>query len=81
MAFGRPADPAQVAAALSFVKKQAELFRAAFAVDRRDPQLLGAMKRVAQREGTVDEELAALAAEAESQGPAARLRSRGGTGA
>lgn len=49
----------------------AELFRAAFAIDRRDPQLLAAMKRVAQREQTVDEELAALAAEAESQGPAA----------
>lgn len=48
-----------------------ELFREAFAMDRRDPQLLAAMKRVAQREGTVDEELAALAAEAESQGAAA----------
>jgi tetratricopeptide (TPR) repeat protein len=48
-----------------------EFFRAAFALDRRDPQLLSAMKRVAQREGTVDEELAALAAEAESQGAAA----------
>lgn len=47
------------------------LFREAFALDRRDPQLLAAMKRVAQREGTVDEELAALAAQAESQGPAA----------
>ena len=47
------------------------MFRQAFAVDRRDPQLLAAMKRVAQREGTVDEELAALAAEAEGQGPAA----------
>ena len=43
-------------------------FRAAFALERKDPQLLAAMKRVAQREGTVDEELAALAAEAELQG-------------
>lgn len=49
----------------------AQLFRQAFSVDRRDPQLLSAMKRVAQREGTVDEELAALAAEAEGQGPGA----------
>jgi cellulose synthase operon protein C len=49
----------------------AQTFRQAFAVDRRDPQLLAAMKRVAQREGTVDEELAALAAEAEGQGPGA----------
>ncbi len=49
----------------------ATLFRQAFAIDRKDPQLLAAMKRVAQREGTVDEELAALAAEAEGQGAAA----------
>jgi cellulose synthase operon protein C len=49
----------------------AQSFRRAFAVDRRDPQLLSAMKRVAQREGTVDEELAALAAEAEGQGAGA----------
>jgi|APLak6261679142_1056127.scaffolds.fasta_scaffold00164_20 tetratricopeptide (TPR) repeat protein len=49
----------------------AAMFREAFALDRRDPQLLAAMKRVAHREGTVDEELAALAAEAESQGAAA----------
>ena len=49
----------------------AEAFRQAFSIDRRDPQLLAAMKRVAQREGTVDEELAALAAEAEGQGTAA----------
>lgn len=48
-----------------------QAFRQAFAVDRRDPQLLAAIKRVAQREGTVDEELAALAAEAEGQGPGA----------
>lgn len=54
-------DPAQAA----------KLFRAAFAIDRRDPQLLSAIKRVAQREGTLDEELAALAAEAEGQGTAA----------
>lgn len=49
----------------------ADVFRQAFSLDRRDPQLLAAMKRVAQREGTVDEELAALAAEAEGQGAAA----------
>lgn len=49
----------------------AAAFREAFRFDRRDPQLLGAIKRVAQREGTVDEELAALAAEAESQGVSA----------
>ncbi len=44
------------------------LFREAFALDRKDPQLLSAMKRLAQRENTPDEELAALAAEAEGQG-------------
>ncbi len=44
-------------------------FREAFAIDRRDPMLIAAMKRVAQREGRLDEELAALAAEAEAQGP------------
>jgi tetratricopeptide (TPR) repeat protein len=49
----------------------AQAFRDAFAIDRRDPQLLAAIKRVAQREGTVDEELAALAAEAEGQGVSA----------
>ena len=43
-------------------------FREAFALDRRDSLLLAAIKRVAQREGTVDEELAALAAEADGQG-------------
>jgi tetratricopeptide (TPR) repeat protein len=43
-------------------------FREAFAIDRRDPMLIAAMKRVAQREGRLDEELAALAAEAEAQG-------------
>ncbi len=46
----------------------AACFREAFALDRRDSLLLAAMKRVAQRENTVDEELAALAAEAEGQG-------------
>lgn len=49
-------------------KTASELFRAAFAIDRKDAQLLAAIKRVSQREGTVDEELAALAAEAEGQG-------------
>lgn len=43
-------------------------FRAAFQIDRRDPVLLAAMKRVAERENQVAEELAALAAEAETQG-------------
>ncbi len=46
----------------------AACFREAFALDRQDSLLLAAMKRVAQREGTVDEELAALAAEADGQG-------------
>lgn len=49
----------------------AALYREAFAIDRHDPQLLAAIKRVAQREGAADEELAALAAEAENQGPTA----------
>ncbi len=52
-------------------KGAAELFREAFTLDRRDPQLLSAIKRVAHREETVDEELSALAAEAELQGSAA----------
>ncbi len=56
---------------LNDAAEAARLFRQAFSFDRRDPQLLAAMKRLAQREGTVDEELAALAAEAESQGPSA----------
>lgn len=49
----------------------AALFREAFALERRDPQLLAAIKRVAHREGTPDEELSALAAEAEGLGPMA----------
>ncbi len=49
----------------------AQAFRQAFAVDRREPELLAAIKRIAQREGIVEEELAALAAEAEGQGPGA----------
>lgn len=49
----------------------AALFREAFLLERRDPQLLAAIKRVAQREGTADEELSALAAEAEGLGPMA----------
>ncbi len=53
------------------VKGAAEVFREAFSLDRKDPQLLAAMKRVAHREETVDEELAALTAEAELQGSAA----------
>ena len=59
-------------------KEAAAFFREAFDIDRRDPQLLAAMKRVAQREGTVDEELAALAAEAESQGSEIAGRERSG---
>jgi tetratricopeptide (TPR) repeat protein len=47
------------------------LFREAFTLDRRDPLLLAGIKRISQREGTVDEELAALAAEADGQGDAA----------
>lgn len=46
----------------------AQCFREAFALDRRDTLLLSAMKRVAQRENTPEDELAALAAEAEGQG-------------
>lgn len=53
---------------LKDVAQATVLYRQAFAIDRKEPQLLSAIKRVAQREGTVDEELAALAAEAESQG-------------
>lgn len=47
------------------------LFREAFTLERKDPQLLNAIKRVAQRSGDVAEELAALAAQAELQGSAA----------
>ena len=46
----------------------AACFREAFALDRTDPLLLAAMKRVAEREGRTDELLAALAAEAELLG-------------
>ncbi len=45
-----------------------QCFREAFQLDRRDPLLLSAMKRVAQRESSPEDELAALAAEAEGQG-------------
>jgi tetratricopeptide (TPR) repeat protein len=54
---------------LKQVEEATACFREAFAIDRRDPMLIAAMKRVAQREGRMDEELAALAAEAEAQGP------------
>ncbi len=54
---------------LKLVEEATACFREAFAIDRRDPMLIAAMKRVAQREGRMDEELAALAAEAEAQGP------------
>jgi len=53
---------------LKQLPEAAACFRAAFQLERRDPLLLAAIKRIAQREGTVDEELAALAAEAEGQG-------------
>ncbi|GEL68834.1 tetratricopeptide repeat protein [Myxococcus virescens] len=46
----------------------AALFREAFALDRSDLQLLAAMKRLAEREGRVDELLAALGAEAAALG-------------
>lgn len=46
----------------------AACFREAFALERRDPLLLSAVKRLAQKEGAVDEELTVLAAEAELQG-------------
>ncbi len=49
----------------------AALFREAFAIERGDPQLIAAIRRVAQREGAVDEELEALAAQAELEGAAA----------
>ncbi|RKH44725.1 tetratricopeptide repeat protein [Corallococcus sicarius] len=43
-------------------------FREAFALDRSDPLLQAAVKRIAEREGRTDELLAALLAEAEGQG-------------
>jgi tetratricopeptide (TPR) repeat protein len=54
---------------LKQVDEATACFREAFAIDRRDPMLIAAMKRVAQREQRMDEELGALAAEAEAQGP------------
>jgi tetratricopeptide (TPR) repeat protein len=53
---------------LKNLPEAAAVFREAFKLDRRDPLLCSAIKRVAQREGTVDEELTALAAEAELLG-------------
>lgn len=46
----------------------AECFRAAFAIERKDPLLLAAIKRVASRTGAHDELLTALAVEAELAG-------------
>ncbi|MCY1047768.1 Adventurous gliding motility protein K [Corallococcus sp. bb12-1] len=46
----------------------AVVFREAFALDRSDPLLQAAVKRVAERDGRTDELLAALFAEAEGQG-------------
>lgn len=46
----------------------AQCFRQAFAIERKDPLLLNAMKRLAERQGRTDELLAALAAEAELLG-------------
>ncbi|MFZ5468467.1 MAG: tetratricopeptide repeat protein [Myxococcota bacterium] len=43
-------------------------YRAAFALDRHDPVLLSAVARVCAREGSIDELLSALAAEAELLG-------------
>ncbi len=56
---------------LGDVPRGAALFREAMALDRTDPQLLAAIKRAAQRDGSLTEELAALAAEAERQGESA----------
>ncbi|MBX7114804.1 MAG: tetratricopeptide repeat protein [Myxococcaceae bacterium] len=53
---------------LKNLPEAATVFREAFKLDRKDPLLLAAIKRVSQREGTVDEELSALAAEAELLG-------------
>lgn len=53
---------------LKDLPEAAAVFREAFKLDRRDPLLTAAIKRVAQREGAVDEELTALAAEAELLG-------------
>ncbi|MHB8874371.1 MAG: tetratricopeptide repeat protein [Myxococcaceae bacterium] len=53
---------------LSQPVEAAACFREAFAIDRRDPLLLAAIKRVASRENAVDELLSALAAEAELLG-------------
>ncbi len=49
----------------------AGLFREAFATDRHDPLLLSAILRLAEREDVPEEELQALAAEAELLGPQA----------
>ncbi|MFL5319560.1 MAG: Adventurous gliding motility protein K, partial [Myxococcaceae bacterium] len=46
----------------------AQCFRQAFAIERKDPLLLNAMKRLAERQGRTDELLSALAAEAELLG-------------
>ncbi|QAT85981.1 adventurous gliding motility protein AgmK [Corallococcus coralloides] len=46
----------------------AAAFREAFALDRSDPLLQAAVKRVAEREGRTDELLSALLSEAEGQG-------------
>jgi cellulose synthase operon protein C len=53
---------------LGLTDEAAVAYRKAFAIDRRDPQLLAAIKRLARRDKQVDEELAALAAEAELLG-------------
>lgn len=49
-------------------EEAARCWREAFGIDRRDPRLLAAMKRLAERDGAFDELLAALAAEAELNG-------------
>ncbi len=50
-------------------EEAASLLRRAFAIERRDPVLLSAMRRLAQRENKPEELLAVLAAEAELAGP------------
>ncbi len=53
---------------LKELEAASQLFREAFAIDRRSPLVLSALKRAAMRENAVDDLLSALAAEAELQG-------------
>lgn len=56
---------------LSRPAQAATLLRSAFALERKNPLLLAAMRRLAEREGQHDELLGVLAAEAERLGPLA----------